>query len=82
MEIKKVFQQLDEEFSFSMPSVVSRCLASQHASTRLKGHSRRSKSIPAFQQLDDAVSHFNVLCHVKVLGITANFHKIRYALIV
>jgi hypothetical protein len=52
MEIKKVFQQLDEEFSFSMPSVVSRCLASQHASTRLKGHSRRSKvfqhsSIPA-----------------------------------
>jgi hypothetical protein len=33
-----------------------------------------------FQQLDEEFSLFNALCHVKVLGITACFHKIKRAL--
>jgi hypothetical protein len=32
-----------------------------------------------FQQLDEEFSLFNALCRVKVLGITACFHKIKGA---
>jgi hypothetical protein len=85
MEIKKVFQQLDEEFSLFNALCHVKVLGITACFHKIKGAFKEVKkysSIPAFQQLDDAASHFNVLCHVNVLGITASFHEIRYALIV